>query len=59
MGGRDRGWAGETPAFLDEANRPHPESCVGVRKAFVEALTGSHAGQPLSCEISPPGRLRR
>jgi len=33
------------------ANHPDPESCVDGRKAGGEALTGAHAGQPLSCEI--------
>ena len=36
----------------DLASRPDPESCVGSRKAADEALTGAHAGQPLSCEIT-------
>src|SRR5262249_30065833 len=31
------------------------ESCVDGRKAGGEALTGAHAGQPLSCEIRQPG----
>jgi hypothetical protein len=39
----------------DQANHPDPESCVGGRKAFGEALTGAHAGQPLNCEIKPSG----
>ena len=33
------------------ASHPDPKSCVDGRKAFDEALTGAHAGQPLSCEI--------
>ena len=33
------------------ASHPDPESCVDGRKAGGEALTGAHAGQPLSCEI--------
>ena len=33
------------------ASHPAPESCVDGRKAGGEALTGAHAGQPLSCEI--------
>ena len=33
------------------ASHPDPESCVGGREAGGEALTGAHAGQPLSCEI--------
>jgi hypothetical protein len=39
----------------DRADHPDPESCVGGRKAFGEALTGAHAGQPLRCEIRPSG----
>ena len=35
----------------DLAGHPDPESCGGGRKAGAEALTGAHAGQPLSCEI--------
>ena len=35
----------------DPASRPGPESCGGGREADAEALTGVHAGQPLSCEI--------
>ena len=34
------------------ASRPDPESCVDGRKAAGEALTGAHAGQPSSCEIT-------
>ena len=34
------------------ASHPDPESCVGIRKDTGEALTGAHAGQPWSCEIS-------
>jgi hypothetical protein len=34
------------------ASHPDPESCVDGRKAGGEALTGAHAGQPSSCEIS-------
>src|SRR5262245_28159741 len=37
------------------ASRPDPESCGSGRKASAEALTGAHAGQPLSCEIRPSG----
>ena len=33
------------------ANHPDPESCVASREAAIEALTGAHAGQVLSCEI--------
>ena len=36
----------------DLASHPDPESCTGGRKDAGEALTGAHAGQPLSCEIS-------
>src|ERR1700761_9316451 len=39
----------------DPASHPDPESCVGDRKVVGEALTGAHAGQPLSCEIRPSG----
>ena len=39
----------------DLAGHPDPESCDGGRKAGGEALTGAHAGQPLSCEIKPFG----
>ena len=34
------------------ARHPDPESCVGDRKVAGEALTGAHAGQPLSSEIT-------
>lgn len=37
------------------ASHPVPESCVDGRKAGGEALTGAHAGQPLSCEITSSG----
>ena len=43
----------------DPASHPDPESCVGGREGAGEALTGAHAGQPLSCEISHPGCRRR
>jgi RNA-directed DNA polymerase len=33
------------------ASHPDPESCASDRKVAGEALTGAHAGQPLSCEI--------
>ena len=33
------------------ANRPDPESCAGGGNIAGEALTGAHAGQPLSSEI--------
>ena len=39
----------------DPASHPDPESCVGVREAAGEALTGAHAGQPSSCEIRRSG----
>jgi RNA-directed DNA polymerase len=39
----------------DLASHPDPESCVGAREDAVEALTGAHAGQPLSCEIPQSG----
>ena len=37
------------------ASHPDPESCADGRKAGGEALTGAHAGQPLSCEIRQTG----
>src|SRR3989304_8422041 len=42
------------PAAADEgiANHTDPESCVGGREAGREALTGAHAGQVLSSEIT-------
>jgi hypothetical protein len=39
----------------DPASHPDPESCGGGREAAGEALTGAHAGQPLSCEITFSG----
>jgi RNA-directed DNA polymerase len=39
----------------DLASHPDPESCVSSRKAADEALTGAHAGQVLSCEITVSG----
>jgi hypothetical protein len=39
----------------DPASHPDPESCVGGRKVAGEALTGAHAGQPLSSEITLTG----
>lgn len=39
----------------DPASHPGPESCVEVREATGEALTGAHAGQPSSCEIRSSG----
>src|SRR5271155_3868253 len=38
------------------ANHIGPESCIGVRKAAGEALTGERAGWVLSCEIYAPPR---
>src|SRR5262249_2341977 len=37
------------------ASHPDPESCGSGREASAEALTGAHAGQPLSCEIRQSG----
>ena len=37
------------------ASHPDPESCADGRKAGGEALTGAHAGQPLSCDIRQSG----
>jgi RNA-directed DNA polymerase len=34
------------------ARHPDPESCAGDRKVAGEALTGAHAGQPLSSETT-------
>ncbi len=39
----------------DTASHSDPKSCGSGRKASAEALTGAHAGQPLSCEISQSG----
>ena len=39
----------------DLASYSDPESRVGAREDAGEALTGSHAGQPLSCEIPQSG----
>jgi len=39
----------------DLASHPDPESCVGGREDAGEALTGAHAGQPLSSEITLTG----
>ena len=39
----------------DLASHPDPESCDSGRKATGEALTGAHAGQLLSCEITVSG----
>jgi RNA-directed DNA polymerase len=39
----------------DPASHPDPESCVGGREDAGEALTGAHAGQPLSSEITLTG----
>ena len=40
------------------ANHIGPESCIGVRKAADEALTGGRAGWVLSCEIQVGQYLR-
>jgi hypothetical protein len=40
------------------ASHLDPESCVDSREAVGEALTGVHAGQPLSREIKSLGRRR-
>src|SRR6516225_4493279 len=37
------------------ANQLDPKSCAGGRKVAGEALTGAHAGQPLSSEITLTG----
>ena len=37
------------------ANHLDPESCAGVGNHAGEALTGAHAGQPSSSEITSPG----
>ncbi len=37
------------------ANHLDPESCAGVGNRVGEALTGAHAGQPSSSEITFPG----
>ena len=37
------------------ANHPDPESCAGGGNIAGEALTGAHAGQPLSSEITSIG----
>jgi len=39
----------------DPASHPDPESCVHGGDAMGEALTGAHAGQPLSCVIRTYG----
>ena len=43
------------PYRYDPASQPDPESCAGDRKVAGEALTGVHAGQPLSSEITESG----
>ena len=40
----------EVPYGEDVASHIGPESCVGIRKGAVEALTGENAGQVLSRE---------
>ena len=37
------------------ATHPDPESCAGHGNMAGEALTGAHAGQPLSSEITSSG----
>ena len=37
------------------ANHLDPESCAGAGNSAGEALTGAHAGQPSSSEITSPG----
>ena len=37
------------------ANRLDPESCADAGNRVGEALTGAHAGQPWSSEITSPG----
>ncbi len=37
------------------ANHLNPESCAGAGDSAGEALTGVHAGQPWSSEITSPG----
>lgn len=39
----------------DFASHPDPESCVGGRKAAGKALTGTHADQSSSCELTQSG----
>jgi hypothetical protein len=46
----------EVPYSEGLANHADPESCVGVRKAAGEALTGVRAGWVLSREINAPPR---
>ena len=41
------------------ANRSNPESCAGGGNIAGEALTGAHAGQPLSSEIRVSAQRRR
>lgn len=43
------------PHRKDLASCPDPESCARAGNGPGEALTGAHAGQPLSCEISQSG----
>ena len=43
----------QEPYRKNLASYPDPESCDSGRKATGEALTGAHAGQPLSCVIVP------
>ncbi len=44
------------PHRKEVANRSNPESCAGGGNTAGEALTGAHAGQPLSSEPQGPAR---
>ena len=41
------------------ASHPDPESCVGSRKAAIEALTGAHAGQAIELRNHRDPECRR
>jgi len=45
----------QEPHEKGRANHLDPESCAGVGNRVGEALTGAHAGQPSSSEITSPG----
>ena len=45
----------QEPHREDSASHPDPESCTCAGNGMGEALTGAHAGQPLSCEIKLSG----
>ena len=45
----------QEPHREDSASHPDPESCARGGNGTGEALTGAHAGQPLSCEIRQSG----